>query len=130
MAKNKHIPILSEDELDYGVSSPVAGVDKINSLAHKEQAMIDAGVTRREYMRVIADALRAKKQIEIKDDDGRYIKIWVDDPSRQQWGAEMTAKLKGDLIDRKEIEAPATEIKLTVINIDIQERIACLQSLN
>lgn len=78
--------------------------DKINNLSQKETALNKAGVTRDKYMRHIADSLVATKWVEEPDEQGNIRRVQVPDVARRNWATEMTAKLKGDLVDHKVVE--------------------------
>ncbi len=60
----------------------------------------------------IAEALDAVIEYEVRDAEGNVIKKTRPDEKRNQWGAEMAAKLHGDLIERKEIEHDIGETTL------------------
>ena len=83
--------------------------DKINNLPQKEKRLEEAGVTRRKAYQVIADALEAVIEYEVRDSDGMAIKKTRPDLEKRKWGAEMALKVFGDLIERKEIEYDISE---------------------
>lgn len=80
-----------------------AGIDRINNITQKEQAMAAAGLKRYKYMLVIAEALEAVKMGDVIDEQGNVRREMVPDVRRREWGAEMAAKLCGDMIEHKEI---------------------------
>ena len=82
----------------------IKNLDKINNLVQKEIALGRVGVTREKAYRVIAQALDAKKWMDVVDKQGNVKQEWVDDIEKQRWGAEMAIKMFGDMIERKEIE--------------------------
>ena len=77
---------------------------KINNLEQKEESLERAGVTREKAYKVIADALDAHKWMDVIDKQGNVKQEWKPDIEKQRWGAEMAAKLFGDMVqysDRK-----------------------------
>ena len=86
--------------------------DKINNLKQKEDALNDAGVTRSKYMKHIAESLVATKWVEQPDAQGNMTMQEVPDVARRNWATEMTAKLKGDMVEHKIIENSQTSILL------------------
>ena len=84
--------------------APAKNLDKINNLVQKEIALGRVGVTREKAYKVIAQALDAKKWMDVVDKQGNVKQEWVDDIEKQRWGAEMAIKMFGDMIERKEIE--------------------------
>lgn len=81
-------------------------VDRINNHSQKESALDRAGLTRFKYMEKIALALNAVKMVKSKTENARGQYDLVEEPDWEQvkWAVEMLAKLKGDMIERKEIE--------------------------
>lgn len=86
------------------VPGPAKNLDKINNLVQKEIALGRVGVTREKAYRVIAQALDAKRWMDVVDSQGNVKQEYVDDLDKQRWGAEMAIKMFGDMIERKEIE--------------------------
>ena len=78
--------------------------DKINNLQQKQDALNKAGVTRDKYMRHIADSLVATKWIDEPDVQGNIRRVQVPDVARRNWATEMTARLKGDMVEHKVVE--------------------------
>lgn len=78
--------------------------DKINNLQQKEHALNKAGVTRDKYMRHIADSLVATKWVDEPDVQGNIRRVQVPDVARRNWATEMTARLKGDMVEHKVVE--------------------------
>lgn len=78
--------------------------DKINNLTQKQEALNRAGVTREKYMRHIADSLVATKWIDEPDIQGNIRRVQVPDVARRNWATEMTARLKGDMVEHKVVE--------------------------
>lgn len=78
-------------------------VDQINNISQKETQMKRAGVSRYKYLLVIAEALEAMKMGDVVDEQGNVRREMVPDVRRREWGAEMAAKLCGDMIEHKEI---------------------------
>ena len=87
--------------------------DRINSLEQKEENLSKAGVTRYKYMLRIAEALDATKKVEYRDAQGNVKYREEPDFEKNKWGAEMAAKLHGDLIERKEVEHDIGETTLS-----------------
>lgn len=81
-------------------------VDRINNHSQKESALDKAGLTRFKYMQKIALALEAVKMVKSKspNESGQYDMVEEPDWEQVKWAVEMLAKLKGDMIERKEIE--------------------------
>lgn len=79
-------------------------VDKINNLQQKEYALNKAGVTREKYMKHIADSLVAVKWVDEPDVQGNIRRVSVPDVARRNWATEMTARLKGDMVEHKVVE--------------------------
>lgn len=95
------------------VSVPVPSIpDKINNLKQKEDALNEAGVTRSKYMKHIAESLTATKWVEQPDAQGNMSMQEVPDVARRNWATEMTAKLKGDMVEHKVVENNQTSILL------------------
>lgn len=94
------------------VTSPPSIPDKINNLKQKEDALNEAGVTRAKYMRHIAESLTATKWVEQPDAQGNMRMQEVPDVARRNWATEMTAKLKGDMVEHKVVENNQTSILL------------------
>lgn len=103
---------MTEDELELlpvdklpAVTMPAVPVpDKINNLSQKQDALNKAGVTRDKYMRHIAESLVATKWIDEPDVQGNIRRVQVPDVARRNWATEMTAKLKGDMVEHKVVE--------------------------
>lgn len=77
--------------------------DKINNILQKEEALEKAGVSRFKAFAIIAEAYDAFKEVETVV-NGTIKTEKVPDIRRREWAVEMTAKLMGDMIERKEIE--------------------------
>lgn len=97
-------PEASPSERLSPIVSSEKNLDKINNLAQKEISLSRVGVTREKAYRVIAQALDAKKWMDVVDRQGNVKQEWVDDIEKQRWGCEMAVKMFGDMIERKEIE--------------------------
>lgn len=99
MAANNHEPNI---EPLSGIDAS-GGIDQINNVTQKEREMKKAGVTRYKYLKVIAEALEAEKMIDVVMPNGNVVREMGPDTRRREWGAEMAAKLSGDMIEHKEI---------------------------
>lgn len=89
--------------LEPSKENPPTEIDRTNNVVQKELAMNKAGVTRYKYLLVIAEALEAVKVGDVIDSQGNVKRELIPDVRRREWGAEMAAKLKGDMIEHKEI---------------------------
>ena len=106
----------------------VPDADKVNNTVQKETALAKAGVTRLKAFKVVAEALEAFEEVELRDGEGRAVKVKVPDVKRQQWGAEMAAKYFGDFVkEKQEIESGIRSLVATERDI-IKRRITTILS--
>ncbi len=74
-------------------------IDTVANPEQKQIALNKAGVSRKAYMQIIADALVATKwgKSDKPNERGQYDMVEKPDMDLRKWGAEMASKLHGDI---------------------------------